>query len=268
MNDLARSQAALAEIMRRATTLVDDAGATDIATEIAAGNERLSPVEQVDIYREQFFLRHIDALRDDFRSIEHLLGDEAFEELARAYLAAHPPTSFTLRDLGHAMEAFVARTAPWSSDPLVADLARTEWAFVEAFDAPSAPPLDPASLARIPEDAWPAVRIALQPAMQRLALGHAAHDYRLAVKKDEHPERPEPAPWFVVVYRGPEALQFIDVEPEAFALLEELARGTPLGEACERVATSQGAAPEALEAKLGGWFQDWTRFGWISRVDA
>ena len=65
MSALAKNQAALADVMRRAGALTSDPYGGAIAAEIAAGNERLSPVEQVDIYREQFFLRHVDALRDD-----------------------------------------------------------------------------------------------------------------------------------------------------------------------------------------------------------
>jgi len=266
MSSLAKNQAALADVMRRATSLVDDPYGGAIAAEIAAGNDRLSPVEQVDIYREQFFLRHVDALREDFRSIEHLLGDDAFEELARAYLAAFPPVTYTLRDLGASMDTFVRTHEPWSNDAFVADLARTEWAFVEAFDGPNSPPFDPSVIATATEDQWPGARIVFQSAMRRVALAHAAHDYRLSVKKDEQPERPEPKPTWVVVYRGKENLQFIDVDHDAFELLEELAKGTPLGEACERAAKASNVNPASFETKLGQWFQEWTTFGWISRI--
>ncbi len=263
----AADQAALADVLRRATTLVDDPYGSAIANEIASGNDRLSPVEQVDIYREQFFLRHVDALREDFRSIEHLLGDDGFDELARAYLAACPPTSYTLRDLGASMDRFVREHEPWSKDPFVADLARTEWAFVEAFDGPNSPPFDPSVLATATEDQWPGARIVFQSAMRRIALEHPAHDYRLSVKKDEQPARPDAKPTWVVVYRGKENLQFIDVEHDAFELLEELAKGTPLGEACERAAKASNVDPSSFETKLGQWFQEWTTFGWISRIE-
>lgn len=262
----ASDQAALADVMRRATTLVEDPYGSAIANEIASGNDRLSPVEQVDIYREQFFLRHVDALREDFRSLEHLLGDDAFEELARAYLAACPPTSYTLRDLGVAMDAFVRTHEPWSKDPFVADLARTEWAFVDAFDGPNSPPFDPSMLGTATEEQWPGARIVLQAAMRRVVLAHPAHEYRASVKAEESPSRPEAKPTWLVVFRGKENLQYIDIENDAFELLEELAKGTPLGEACERAAKASNVAPESFEAKLGQWFQEWTTFGWISRV--
>lgn len=264
--DLASIQSSLAKMLREPRSLVGDEVHEPVASRIARGNDRLAPVEQIDIYREQFFLRHVDALRDDFVSIERLLGDDGFEELARAYLAAHPPGSFTLRDLGHAMAGFVAQAAPWADDALVADLARVEWAFVEAFDAPDVPPLDPSVIASVPEDAWPAARLVLHPALQRLALAHPAHEYRHAVRVGDAAERPLPKPSFVAVYRGPDTLQFADVEPEAFALLDELARGATLEQACERAARATRVAEDVFESKLAGWFASWTARAWIADV--
>ena len=265
--DLASTQAMLADVLRSATPLVEDDRARALAGTIAAGNERLSPVEQLEIYREQFFLRHLDTLRDDFRSLAHLLGDEPFAQLARTYLEAHPPSSFTLRDLGQAMPQHLMETEPWSQDPLLLDLALVEWAFVDAFDAPEAAPLDLATMQAIPEEAWPNVRLVLAPALQRLALAHRAHDYRLDVRSGGRPERPAPEESYVVVYRGVEVLHVADVDADAYALLDELARGTPLGEACEAAAETSGAPLDTFQAGLGAWFQRWTALGWISRVD-
>lgn len=265
---LASVQRALAHLLRGATSIAADAESSALAEEIASGSERLSPAMQLDIYREQFFLRHSGILREDFRSLAHLLGDEAFEALARAYLQAFPPRTFTLRDLGSDLARFVTTAPPWADDALLADLARIEWAFVEAFDAPSASALDLATVASVPEDAWPSSRVVLQPSVQLLSLGHAAHDYRLAIRNDEPVAGPpEVRASYVVVFRGPTALQCMDLEAEAHALLDELARGTPLGEACERVAASSGAAEEVFQEKVGAWFQQWTALGFISRVE-
>jgi len=265
---LASLQRALADVLRGATSVAADPESSALAEGIASGNERLTPAMQVDIYREQFFLRHLDVLREDFRSLAHLLGDDAFESLAKAYLQAFPPRSFTLRDLGKDLSGFVASVRPWADDTLLADLACVEWAFVEAFDAPSAPALDLASVANVPEEAWPAARVVLQPSVQRVSLRHAAHDYRLAIRNDEAVSGPpEARPSCVVVFRGPKALECLELEAEAYALLDELAGGTPLGEACERVAAVSSVTEEAFQEKVGAWFQQWTALGLISRVE-
>ncbi len=263
MKDLAELQLVLADLVRRPEPIAD----VDLARRIATGNERLAPIEQLEIYREQFFFRHVDVLRDDFKALERLLGKDAFTALARAYLAAVPPSSFTLRDLGRGMVTFSKTVAPWSEDPLLAEIAMVEWAFVEAFDGPDASPFDPASVAGIPEEEWPNARLVLDPSLQRLALGHPAHDYRIDARKDgPAPPRPAPRPCYVVIGRGPTALTAWDVEREAYALLDELASGVALGDACERAASASGIALAAFQQKIAAWFSEWTARGWIRRV--
>lgn len=248
MSTLAAQQRTLAALLRRDGSIAEDAE----AIALAAGSARLSPGAQVEIYREQFFLRHEGALREDFGALAHLVGDAAFEALARAYLAAHPPRSFSLRDLGEALPAFVTEGA-------ARDLARVEWAFVEVFDAPSLPPLTTADLASVAPEEWPMLRLALQPYVKLLSLAYAAHDYRLATRRGESAELAARAS-FVAVYRGPESLHFLDLEPAAFALLEALEAGAALGEACEIAAKLS----TTFAADLGAWFQQWTALGFLS----
>ena len=268
---LASMQRAIAELLAGGAPVASDPDRAALAEHLASGNDRLSAAEQLEVYREQYLLRHLDALREDFLTLERALGDKAFEKLASAYLKAFPPRSFSLRDLGIDLPRFVAERAPWSEDPLLADLARVEWAFVEAFDAPDAPPLDLAAVAAVPEDAWSSARLILQPSVQRLALRHPAHETRNAVRSAEPSgaavmTRPAPSPSYVVVFRGPARLQCLAVEADAYALLDELARGTALGDACERVAAGSSTRRASFEEKVGAWFQEWTALGWLSRV--
>ena len=266
MTSLAETQERLASALRQASSLKDDPELTGFAERIATGNDQLSPVEQVDIYREQFWLRHVDVLRDDFASLEHAIGEDAFERLAREYLTACPSASFTLRDLGQDMVRFLSERAPWTDDPFLAELARVEWAFVDAFDGPDAPPFDPSMIAGRSEDEWPRARILLHPALQRLELAWPSHDYRIAARKDEAPSRPERRACHVVVYRGPELLHCLEIDRDAAAMLDELARGTPLGTACERAASVSGTDLAAFQGKLARWFSEWTSLGWIRAV--
>lgn len=265
---LAEIQRALADVFRAATPVTASAERVVLAEEVASGNERLSPVMQFEIYREQFFLRHVDVLGEDFRSLAYVLGDDGFGALTTAYLRAFPPCSFSLRDLGKDLARFVGRAHPWADDALLSDLARVEWAFVEAFDAPAGPALALEDVTLVPEDAWPSARIVLQPPLRRLALRHAALDYRLAIRRGEAvTSRPEARASFAAVFRRSGALECIDLDAEAYALLEALAEGTALGEACERVASACGATEDAFQARVGAWFQQWTALGIIGRIE-
>jgi hypothetical protein len=261
-------QSFMASVIQRPASIREDSMSWAETERLVGPNPRLSPVEQLDVYRQQFWLRHVDALREDFVSVHHLLGDAGFEELCQRYLAVNPPTSFTLRDLGDRFADFIDATPPYKCDALLVDCARLEWAFVEAFDASDAPPLDTQAIVAAREEAWAGAQVALHPSVQALRLSHPAHVYRAQVREGADPPRPEPTPTCVVVYRGAEKLMYIAVEPLALQLLDLLAAGTPLASACESVAKEAGIANASeLEPRVGAWFQAWAGYGWVSRVD-
>jgi hypothetical protein len=264
---LADVQAFLGAAIPRPDALPADPNITRDAARVIAPGARLSPVEQLEIYREQFWLRHIGAMKEDFVTVHHLLGEDGFRAVCEAYFAAHPALSFTLRDLGERFVDFVRETEPWANDTLLHDCARLEWAFVEAFDAPDAAPLDPQSIAAAPEDAWATARVTLHPSVELIELAYPAHVFRKEVKENLGPARPAPDPTYAVVYRGPEKLMYIAIEQLAFRLLELLSKGEPLAAACERVATEAKIAESSeLEEKVGAWFQAWASYGWVSEV--
>jgi hypothetical protein len=257
----------LGAALRRRPEEALDPSTEEALAGVAVGSPSLPPMAQIGIYREQFWLRHRDVLREDFRSLVHALGETAFDELATAYLVAHPPATYTLRDVGASMAAFLARD-PWAADPLLVDLARVEWAFVEAFDAADAPGFNPAVVQGVADDAWPLARIVFCPSLRSLGLASGALDYRIAVHEGRHPARPERnVPEHVVVYRGPERLHGCRVSAAAADLIDALKREVPLGAACEGVATSSGIEIGAFRVELAEWFARWTSLGWISNVD-
>jgi hypothetical protein len=235
---------------------------------LGSGNGRLDAAGRLDVYREQYWLRHLSNLKDDFPTLAWVVGEESFREIAVAYLAAHPPRTWNLQRLGADLPTFVFQRAPWSSDPLALDGAQLDWAFMEAFDAADAGPVDLRAIASAPEEAWPAARIDVHPSLRTLVLSHPAHELRTALRSGAAAERPAPATTHVVVWRDPGCvLRATAVEPMAFALLGALASGRALGPACESVAREHPQGESAdLDAKVGAWFQQWTSAGWVSAV--
>ena len=246
-----------------ATTAVEDTPGRAAAAErlIAPSPRGIAPAGRLEIYREQFWLRHLANLREDFPTLAWALGGRAaFEGLATEYLVAHPPRTWDLQRLGASMEAFVgARGAG-----LALDACRLDWAFVAIFDAPDAPPLDLRAVAEAPEDAWPGARLRLHPAVRLVELGHPVHEVRPAVRAGETPPPPAPGAVHVVVWRDPGfRLHATAIEGPAFRLLGALAAGETLGAACE--AAAAGGTPD-VQDRVGAWFQSWTASGWVSEV--
>ncbi|WP_437563480.1 HvfC/BufC family peptide modification chaperone [Sorangium sp. So ce542] len=284
---LAAMMGELARLFTAGAPLPDDPELAARCRAHVAGSCRLTPAEQADIYRRQFWLRHQGALREDFPALAHVLGDDGFDAFCRAYLAAHPPASFTLRDLGRRVADFAAAHEgfPPALRDLARDVARYEQALADRFDGASPPPLDPAKVTGMPEDGWSTARIVLHPLLALLQLRYPAHALRGELREGGSPALPAPRPVRLAVFRSDADLTMRceELEPPAFALLEALGRGVPLVAACEEVAAgfdgaagidgaagvdgAEGEAPSAaLGARVGAWFQQWTSWGLIVDV--
>jgi hypothetical protein len=260
----------MAAQLRRLRALPADPEIAEQARRYIRGNDRLSPVEQLEIYREQFWLRHTASLLEDFPGLSGIIGQSDWERLVEGYLEAVDLSSFSLRELGESLPAHVERSDFLEHRALCVDMARLEWAYVEVFDAEEAPPLDGGKLAAIPEEAWPAARIVFTPALRLLEVGYPVADLRRELREaNGEPVRvPDPQRQHLVLYRGANKNLFhAPVTESAFELVGELRAGTPLGRASELAAERVPAEAADLESNVGIWFLDWGRRGWITDVE-
>ena len=72
--------------------------------------------------------------------------------MARFHVRATPPTSPLLFEYGRDFPDFIARYEHARAMPWLADVARIERAWLDAYHAADAEPLAPAALAAIPPD--------------------------------------------------------------------------------------------------------------------
>jgi hypothetical protein len=266
-HDLAGFQRFVADAIRGTSAIDGRADVSARARELVAPSARgMTSEQRLEVYREQFWARHLKNVEEDYPTLIHAVGGrEAFRELAIEYLGTFPPCTWDLQRLGANVPRFVASHDRWGRDALACDAARLDRAFMEAFDVPDAEPIDPRVLASTPEEAWPAARLAFHPSLRLLALDHPVHEMRERIVRGVDAGRPAASRSYVVVYRDQRCfLRSLAIEPPAFELLESLCRDVPLGEACEAVARASGADPLDLGSKLGAWFQQWTTNGWIT----
>jgi Putative DNA-binding domain/NGO1945 C-terminal domain len=228
----------------------------------------MTPAERVEVYREQFRLRHLKNLADDYPTLAWAIGGaDAFAALATDYLLAHPPRTWDLQRLGADMPPFVETHAKWGSRARACDAARLDWAFMEIFDAPDGPPFDTSVLANTPEDRWPEARIELLPALRVVAMQSPLQDVRDALRSGKQPGEPPQAETRVVVWRDKACfVRHVAIDSGAFDLLAHLRAGDPLGPACEAAARTAGEDATRFGEHVGAWFAQWTANAWIARV--
>jgi hypothetical protein len=265
-------------------TWSDGRSTASVAADFVKPNSRLTSVERLEIYARSYWFRVLDCLYEDYPGVRAILGQRRFMRLATAFLGQFPSASFTLRNLGSRLPAFVqdqpAFSAPHTA--LATDMARFEWAQVVAFDGPALPILTQDDIL----DAGPArLRVALQPHITLLDCAYPVDEFALALKQRDaalrgeasnalaampgskpaaRPRLPRLARTCVAVHRQNNILYFKRLEPEAFAILAALRDGRTLSAAC---AAALRDADPAIDwpARVQDWFKTWQSLGWFCR---
>src|ERR1700751_1737358 len=80
----------------------------EIAESYIKPNSLLTSFERLEIYNRQYWFRVIAAVSEDFPALNAVLGQERFDSLVLAYLRENPSTSFSLRNLGARLPAWLA----------------------------------------------------------------------------------------------------------------------------------------------------------------
>jgi hypothetical protein len=205
----------------------------------------------LQVYRDAYILRLVEALSDDHPALLKLLGEIEFAALTRAYAAAHPSRHPSIRWFGAKLPGFLRETPPWAERPWLAELAAFERALRDAFDAADAAPIGLDAMAAVAPEAWPHLRLRFLPSLRRLDLGWSV---ARTWKEDAPPERLEAAlawafwrPELVTEYRSLE----ID---EAWAI-DAAAAGANFSELCEGLL--RWHAPEQAPARAAGLLRAW-----------
>ncbi len=105
---------------------------------VVQSTNKLSATERLGIYQTSYWLRLIDCLTAIYPALEKFTGKELFQLFAEDYLRTHPPTSYTLSELGEYFPAFLKKTKPaetqgvWSD--LIIELAEFEYLFGKTYD--------------------------------------------------------------------------------------------------------------------------------------
>jgi hypothetical protein len=218
------------------------------------------PAARFAVYRNNVVASLTAALADTFDVVRQLVGEAFFATLARHFIAAHPPTAPVLAGYGAALpgfiEHFLDRHAPAAGLPYLADVARLEFARVQAFHAADAAALDPAAvaaMARLLADpaALAGTTLQLHPSLAVVASRHAvaslwsAHQGALALE-DVDPALPEAA----LVLRADDDAAVVRVPHAVARFVAALQAGAALGDAAAQAAqaaqATHGEPPDGI----------------------
>ena len=118
------------------------------------------------VYRNNVAVGLIGALEARYPASRQIAGEDLFRGIARAFVRVSRPNSPVMIAYGEDFPEFVAAHA--GADPCLADVARLENAWVQAYHAADAAAATVGDLAALSPDLLPGTRIAFHPAARIL----------------------------------------------------------------------------------------------------
>jgi hypothetical protein len=259
MSEFARQQ----NDFQRGILTGDDAVLTEILDGAREKREIL-----FGVYRHAYGSRLVEAMRNDHDLLHSYLGDEMFDEMGHAYVAANPSEHPNLRWFSRTLPDFLRSTAPYSDHPVLSDLAALEKSFNDAFDAQDAPVLGLADLAGLAPEAWGDLKFETHPSALRLEVMTNASPIWLALKNDETP--PDAAvlrePSRLLIWRQDLTPMFRELTAEEAMMWDEAAQGIPFGVLCSMLAMNDD--PDGAAARGASYLHGWVTAGMLTSASA
>lgn len=226
---------------------------------------------RLGIYYDAYRLRLKEAMSESFPKTHTYLGDEMFDQACDAYIEQFPSQFRNLRWFGLKFPELLQQAL--EEYPVVAELARLEWALSLAFDAPDVPVLEADELRTLSEQDWAEVGLSLHSSLQILNFHTNASAIWLALNGEQEPPeaifQEQAHHW--VVWRKQLQSHFRSIGTAEANALEALRLGKSFAQVCELADQSGVDDTEARpgDAALGiaSWLQNWIADGMLSKVD-
>lgn len=241
-------------------------GAAGAIEQHVVGTLKVPIATRLGIYGDGYLARLIEALEANFPILSRLLGEADFAALGASYVRSHDSSFFSIRYYGDRLAGFLATAPAYAEAPVLADLARWEWAMTEVFDAADAEPIATDALARVAPESWAGLRFAWHPSVRRLALPWNAPQIWKAVSDDAEPPEvafsAEPVEW--LLWRQDLRTYFRSLQPAEAAAIDAARKGQSFGELCALVSEKLGETE--APAKAAGSLRNWIESGLIIAV--
>jgi hypothetical protein len=273
------------QMKRRANSEIQDGVA------LVKPNSRLTSFERLEIYNRSYWSRVIDAFSEDFPGVRSVVGAKRFDRIRRRYLDDCPSQSFTMRDLGKNLVAWLQKNQSLAGPnfSLALDMAKLEWAEIVSFDAAEYERLTLDDIAAL----QPQSLLQVQPHLQLIETHHEVDRLLLGVReaaknasKNERRASPPTAlkmardritrdndspliatpSFYLAIHRLELVVHYKRLDAEMFRLMSALTSGLSIEEAVEFAYSVSTLTPEHSQRHIQNSFALFAALGWFSKT--
>ncbi|CCV06074.1 conserved hypothetical protein [Mesorhizobium metallidurans STM 2683] len=219
-----------------------------------SGPSGKAAVRRYAVYRNNVTVSLIDALAANFPATLRITGPDFFRAMARFHIRETPPSSPLLFEYGRDFPDFIERYEHAQSMPWLADVARMEKAWLDAYHAADAEPLASGALASIQPERLADTVFEPHPATRAIRSRHPVATIFAANRSDGPVGRIEAnGPEDALVTRPGLEVFVRHLPPGGACFLDRLMAGEPLGAAA--AAAFAEIAEFDLSANIAGLLQ-------------
>jgi hypothetical protein len=204
----------------------------------------------LSVYRNTVAKGLIDALKDRFPTVERAVGEDWFIAAALDFARTHPPVRAELSAWGGAFPAWLAAFPPAADLPYLADLARLDDLWMQAYLAADATPLAADVFARLDAQDLATHGVGLHPSARPVWFDDGvAEVWRLIRPPAEPPAEIElaPAPAGLLLVRPDAAVETLALTRAGFVFLSACAQGLSLAAAADGALSAEPGADFARQ---------------------
>ena len=204
-------------------------------SDLVIGDETLDTATRLEIYRNAYTTRLKKSIETDHPVLGVYLGDDLFDRMVSGYIALYPSEYSSLREFGESLADYLACTAPFADNLILAEIAGFERRLLFAFDAGEGKCTRLDELQAIAPQDWPDLRVVLHPSACLFnARWNSVESWQAIRAGNAPPAATDKQTRQWIVWRGTDRLtQFRPLGAEGEVVFSVLARGDAFSEACE-----------------------------------
>ncbi|MGB0934989.1 MAG: putative DNA-binding domain-containing protein [Alphaproteobacteria bacterium] len=209
-----------------------------------------------EVYRNNTLSSLYNCLKDTFRRVNALVGDDFFRQIAHAFIRHSPPKDGRLHTYGDTFPEFLQQLEDL---PYLQDIARLDWAYNTAFTAADSSPLSASELKHIPPELIPDLTFAFPSSLSMIHSPYALQDiWGLACGKSNETIDLSAGPCFAMVIRPHMEINLHWLDEASFCFFDKLRSNKPLQQAVEEATQVNNDFDLQSTLAFGIQFNIWT----------
>lgn len=222
--------------------------------------------ERLAVYSNAYVWRLVDALDQEYGLLAKLLGDEAFIELAEAFIDVYPSQFYSIAKFSEPLAQFLVEYAPYSEQPHLSELVQLIKALITSLEAADAPCLNFEALAHVAEQNWPSLCFKFHPSVQYFSFNYNSYEiWKALVQEKSVPEVQMTKNHCVVWRKGLQSYAVALTEAEAL-VLNRLQQGFCFADVCEAVYDKGFMGESKAASFVANLLQNWLNNHLFSEV--